>query len=109
MRTLIGAFCATALTAMPFVPTTASAQCTQTVYASHFYTLGSYSYIYGEPSAYGNTFTYYGYTTNSVFAATGASVVASRNRVTLVGDASSCPTSGTYQYIGSITNIYVNP
>ena len=108
MRKLIGAFCATSLTAMALIPTTASASCVAQVYANEDFVAPTYSYFYGEPYGAGNTYTYYGYTTSSQIAGGLASATASHNRVYVVGDAASCPTSGTYRYIGTILYFYIN-
>ena len=115
MRTLIGAFCATALTAMAFVPTTASATCTQSVYAAVLFNglsggvVGGsyYSYFYGEPFGAGSTVTYYGYITNPALAASAATAAAAHTYVEVEGDAASCPTSGTYQYLGNIVYMWL--
>ena len=109
MRISKSALGAAFLTAMAFIPARAYAYCGETVYADQYYTDGTYTYVYGEPYGSGNTVTYYGYTTSATLAAALASAVESRSRVYLVGTVSSCPTSGTYQWLGQIYYIYISP
>jgi hypothetical protein len=110
MRTLIGAFCATALTAMAFVPTTASATCTQSVYAALLFNglsggvVGGsyYSYFCGEPFGAGSTVTYYGYIT-SCHRRGHSHVCAGRRRCFFLPDLRDIPVSGQHSlYVASV-------
>lgn len=109
MRKLIVTFCATFFTTLALVPTIASANCSQIVYATELFTNGTTTYLYGEPFGAGNTYTYFGTTTNAVIADAAASAAANNKRVNITGNATTCPTTGTYRFVGTILYLYISP
>ena len=68
----------------------------------------TYGYIYFRPeSSLTNSTYYYMRTTSQQILALAAAAQASRSKVNGLGNASSCPSTGTARYMGEATYLYV--
>src|SRR5712671_479813 len=91
---LVAAFTA----GMTLVPMSAKAICQQEIYADRAFTDGTNSQILGRISSALDinafSFGYFATTTNPVFSTLLFAAVANHNRLFIVADAQSCPTTG---------------
>ena len=106
---LVAAFTA----GMALVPMSAKAICQQEVYADRAFSDGANSQVLGrvssavDPNAF--SYGYYATTTNPVFSALIFAAVANHNRLFIVGDAQTCPTTGEFRLIGNILQAFQQP
>jgi hypothetical protein len=109
MRTRTGVGLVAAFTiGMAFVPMSANAACTQTIYADRAYSDGTMAHVLGRVQSADN-FAYSADTTNALFAEIIFASVAHRNRLYITGNAGSCPTTGDVRDMGTILEIYQQP
>ena len=111
-RTAIGLVAA--LTAiMALVPTSAKALCQQQIYADRGFSDGTTAQILGrtdsvmDPNAF--AFAYLADTTNALLANQIFAAVANHNRVFIVANATSCPTTGQFRDMGTIIQMSQQP
>jgi hypothetical protein len=101
---LVAAFTA----GMALVPMSAKAICLQTFYAERGYSDGTMVQVLGHVNTT-DDFAYYAETTNALFSDLIFAAVAQRNRIFVVGNATSCPTTGTLRNIGTVLELYQQP
>lgn len=69
---------------------------------------GTYGYIYMRPAgSLTNSFYYYVRTTSDKILSTAANAHTDSSRVNVLGDAGSCPSTGTARYMGNATYVYI--
>src|SRR5215831_16738115 len=86
-------------------PMSAQAVCQQVIYADRAYTDQTQVQILGRVAST-DEFAYFANTTNTLVANLIVAAVAQRNRVFIVGNAQSCPTTGALRNVGTILEIY---
>lgn len=86
----------------------ANASCLVTIYANRISATANAVVIYGSLSAQA-TFYYYGSTTNPIVASLLVAATSQHNRISLQGNAASCPLSGTARNIGLINLATISP
>jgi hypothetical protein len=77
--------------------------------AGYFVGGSNFGYLYANQYSYNSPQTWYGYSADSNILHMLATASATHARVMLYGDAASCPTSGTYLYVGTIIEVIINP
>lgn len=70
--------------------------------------VGTYHYIYMRNSALTN-YWWYTRTTDDEMAVMASTALTSKTRVSIQGDAATCPTTGTGRYMGNMRYMLVNP
>jgi hypothetical protein len=90
------------------LPLTARAACSVTGEVFRIFDDGTTTYAYLRVSSI-NTFYYLGITTNDNLRAAARSCESSRHRCTLIGDLTTCATTGTSRNIGNLTSVTINP
>lgn len=94
--------------AAALVPTAAHAACSQTIYAEWSFTNGVTTQILGRTSSL-TTIMFFGNTTDPEVARMITAAVSQRNRINVLGNATSCPTSGTFRFVGTILSATQQP
>ena len=106
---LVAAFTA----GMALVPMSAKAICQQEIYADRGFTDGANSQVLGrvssalDPNAF--SYGYFATTTNALFSNLIFAAVANHNRLFIVGDAQTCPTTGEFRLMGNILQVFQQP
>lgn len=90
------------------LPSTAEAVCTQTIYAERSEVNGVTTQVMGRLLS-NSVILWFANTTDPEFARTIVAAVAQRNRLTVIGDAASCPTTGTFRFQGNIRGLIQQP
>lgn len=111
MKTSVAAVLGAALMAgMALVPTSARAVCTQTIYAERSVSTGTTTQLLGRNFST-STNGWFGTTANVALGDAIAAAVAQRSRVTVTGDAASCPPlpAAGFANIGAITLLIISP
>jgi hypothetical protein len=93
---------------MALVPISAKAVCTQVFYAQRGFSDGTTAQILGRVNAI-DTFAFFANTTNAQLANLIFAAVAHHNRVVVIGDAGSCPTTGNERFMGNVVQIFQEP
>jgi hypothetical protein len=98
---------------MVLVPMSAKAICEQQFYADRAFSDGTTIQVLGrtDSTVDPNTFTYayVAETTNALFANMIFAAVASHNRIFIIGNAQTCPTTGQFRDIGTIVQLFQQP
>jgi hypothetical protein len=107
---------------MALVPMSAKAICQQEISADRAFSDGTMIQVLGRtdstvastPGAPGPdptvfTFVYVAETTNPLFGNQIFAAVGGHNRLFIIGEATTCPTTGTFRDIGTIIQIYQQP
>jgi hypothetical protein len=98
---------------MALVPMSAKAICQQEIYADRGFTDGASSQVLGrvssalDPNAF--SYGYFATTTNPVFSNLIFAAVAHHNRLFIVADAQTCPTTGEFRLMGNILQVFQEP
>ena len=98
---------------MALVPMSAKAICQQEIYADRAFTDGANTQVLGrissavDPNAF--TYGYFATTTNALFSNLIFAAVAHHNRLFIVGDAQTCPTTGEFRLMGNILQVFQQP
>jgi hypothetical protein len=106
---LVAAFTA----GMALVPMSAKAVCQQEIYADRGSFDGTTTQVLGrlssavEVNAF--SFAYFATTTNALISNLIFSAVGNHNRLFIVGDAATCPTTGEFREMGNILQIFQQP
>lgn len=109
MKTLIATTLGAALTAtMALLSTPAHATCTQIIYAERAFSTGTGATVYGRTTST-STVIWLGGTANATLADLIFAAVAQRNRIQITGNATVCPTTGTFLSVGTISSIVQQP
>lgn len=100
---------AAGLVALMIGSASANASCLQTSkIVERVLSYPTYCYVYLRPeSALTNTFYYYTRSTSDKICGLAGDAKISRTKVNALGDAASCPASGTSRYMGNTTYIYL--
>jgi len=93
---------------MALVPMSAKAICQQTIYAERSFSDGMSGQIIGHVNTT-DDHTFLASTTSPVISSLIFAAVASRNTVFLIGNAATCPTTGTVRDMGTIIQIFQQP
>jgi hypothetical protein len=93
---------------MVLVPMSAKAICQQTIYAERSFSDGTNGQILGHVSTV-DDHAFFASTTNPVVSSAIFAAVANRNSVFIIGNATSCPTTGTLRDMGIIIQIFQQP
>jgi hypothetical protein len=93
---------------MVLVPMSAKAICQQTIYAERSFSDGTNGQILGHVSTV-DDHAFFASTTNPVISSAIFAAVANRNSVFIIGNATSCPTTGTLRDMGIIIQIFQQP
>jgi hypothetical protein len=93
---------------MVLVPMSAKAICQQTIYAERSFSDGTNGQIIGHVSTV-DDHAFFASTTNPVISSAIFAAVANRNSVFIIGNATSCPTTGTLRDMGIIIQIFQQP
>jgi hypothetical protein len=97
------------LTGLPTVaPPPVEAACIQTIYAERAETNGSVTQVQGRNHST-RPILRVASTTDQEFARMIAVAVAQRNRLTVTGSATACPTTGTLRLQGNVTTLVLQP
>ena len=108
---IVAAFTFTA--GMALVPMSAKAICQQEIYADRGSFDGTTTQVLGrissavDPNAF--MYGYFATTTNAVISNLIFAAVANHNRLFIVGDAATCPTTGEFREMGNILQIFQQP
>jgi hypothetical protein len=98
---------------MVLVPMSAKAICEQEFYADRAFSDGTNINVLGrtDTTVDSNAFTYayVAETTNALFANMIFAAVASHNRIFVIGNAQTCPTTGQFRDIGTIVQLFQQP
>jgi hypothetical protein len=112
-RTAIGVLVAAFAAGMTLIPMSAKAICQQGFYADRGFSDGTNTQVLGRTDTITDvnafTYAYYAMTTNALFSDLIFAAVAHHNRLFIVGDAQTCPTTGQFRNIGNIVQIYQEP
>ena len=106
---LVAAFTA----GMALVPMSAKAICQQEIYADRGFSDGTNTQVLGrissavDPNAF--SYGYFAATTNPVLSNLIFAAVAHRNRLFVVADTQTCPTTGEYRNMGNILQLTQEP
>jgi hypothetical protein len=98
---------------MALVPMSAKAVCQQEIYADRGFTDGTNSQVLGrvssavDPNAF--TYGYFATTANALFSNLIFAAVANHNRLFVVADAQTCPTTGQFRLMGNILQVFQQP
>ena len=103
-RFILGIFVAFSL----LLPLTATAACSVTGEVVRIIDDGTTTFVFLRSNTLA-TFYYLGETTNDNLRAAARSCESSRHRCTLIGDLTTCVTTGTSRNIGNLTSVYTNP
>jgi hypothetical protein len=101
---IVGMFVAFSL----LFPLAAKAACSVSGEVVRIFDDGTSTFVYLRSLTLG-PFYYLGATTNDHLRAAARSCESSRHRCTLIGNLTSCPTTGTSRNIGNLTSVYTNP
>jgi hypothetical protein len=98
---------------MALVPMSAKALCQQEIYADRGFSDGTTTQVMGrtDSTVDANVFTYAytAETTNAIFANLIFAAVAGHNRLFVVGEATTCPTTGQFRDMGTIVQLFQQP
>jgi len=86
----------------------AEASCVQFIYAEEAFTFNSSATIRGRTTS-SSTIFWQGSTTDPEMMNAIAAAVAQRNRVEIIGNATSCATTGTFRSVGTLTEMIISP
>jgi hypothetical protein len=95
------------------VPMSAKALCQQEIFADRAFSDGVTTQVLGhtdstvDPNVF--TYAYVAETTNALFANLIFAAVASHNRLSIVGNATTCPTTAQFRDIGTIIEMFQQP
>ena len=98
---------------MALVPMSAKAICQQEIYADRAFSDGANSQVLGrissavDPNAF--MYGYFATTANALFSNLIFAAVANHNRLFIVGDAQTCPTTGEFRSMGNILQVFQQP
>ncbi|MGH7065254.1 MAG: hypothetical protein ACREET_14355 [Stellaceae bacterium] len=109
MKTPIAAMLGAAATVgMALLSIPAHATCVQFIYAERAISSGTGATVYGRTTSTSTTI-WLGSTGNATLANLIFSAVAERNRIEIIGTATTCPTAGTFRSVGTISTIVQQP